>query len=75
MQDDYEAFPYAEPEPKKGLSGWVIALIIIAALLAICCVCLLIVLLLTPALLGPSIGNVFSTIVETVEATTPVPLP
>ena len=73
MEDSYEEVAYSEPEPKKGMSGWVIALIIIAALIVICCVCLLIVMLLAPALLGPTFGNVFSTIVETVEATTPMP--
>ena len=69
MEDAYQEVPYSEPEPKKGMSGWLIALIIIAALLVVCCVCLL----LSFLLLGPAIGNVFSTIVETVEATTPIP--
>jgi hypothetical protein len=69
MEDSYQEVPYSEPEPKKGMSGWLIALIIIAALFAICCLCLL----LSFLLLGPAVGNVFSTIVETVEATTPMP--
>ena len=73
MEGSYEEVPYSEPEPKKGLSGWLIALIIIAALIVICCICLLIVMLLSPVLLGSTFGNVFSTIVETVEATTPMP--
>ena len=68
MEDAYQEVPYSEPEPKKGMSGWLIALIIIGALVVICCLCLLIVLVL-----GPAVGNVFSTIIETVEATTPMP--
>jgi hypothetical protein len=67
MEDSYQEVPYSEP--KKGTSGWLIALIIIAVLFAICCLCLL----LSFLLLGPAVGNVFSTIVETVEATTPMP--
>ena len=73
MEDAYQEVPYSEPEPKKGISGWLIALIIIAALLVVCCLCLLIVLVLAPALLGPAMAYVFSTIIETVEATTPMP--
>jgi hypothetical protein len=73
MEDAYQEVPYSEPEPKKGMSGWLIALIIIGALVVICCLCLLIVVVLAPTLLGPAMGNVFSTIIETVEATTPMP--
>lgn len=73
MEDPYPEVAYSEPEPKKGMSGWVIALIVIAALIVLCCLCLLAVFLLAPVLLGPSFGNVFSTIIETVEATTPMP--
>jgi len=69
MEDAYQEVPYSEPEPKKGVSGWLIALIIIAALLVVCCLCLC----LSFLLLGPAVGNVFSTIVETVEAATPMP--
>ena len=72
-ENTYQEVPYSEPEPKKGMSGWLIALIIIASLLVLCCLCLMIVLVLTPALFGPTVGNVFSTIVETVEAMTPMP--
>jgi hypothetical protein len=69
MEDSYEEVAYSEPEPKKGMSGWVIALIIIAALIVICCICIFASLLL----LGPAVGNVFSTMVETLEAATPMP--
>jgi hypothetical protein len=72
MEDSYEEVGYPEPEPKKGMSGWVIALIIIAALIVICCVCLVLV-YMGLFLLSPEVGDVFSTIIETVEAATPMP--
>lgn len=65
----YEDEYYQPPEPKRGMSGWVIALIIIAALIVICCICLLAVLVIVPTVLGPSIGNVFSTIEKALTAT------
>jgi hypothetical protein len=68
MEDVHQEVPYSEPEPKKKLSGWLIALIVVAALLVICCICLIASLLL----LGPATGEVFSTILETMEAMTPV---
>ena len=75
MEDAYQEVGYSEPEPepKKKMSGWLIALIVIAALVVICCLCLLIVLVVAPALLGPEMGNVFSTVIETMEAMTPAP--
>ena len=33
MQDAYEDVRYGEPEPKKRVSGWLIALIVVAVLL------------------------------------------
>ena len=69
MEDVYQEVPYSEPEPKKKMSGWLIALIVVAALVVICCICSVLGFLL----LAPATGNVFSTIVETVEAMTPVP--
>jgi hypothetical protein len=69
MEDVQQEVLGFEPEPKKKLSGWVIALIIVAALVVICCVCAI----LSALLLGPVTGEVFSTILETVEAMTPVP--
>jgi hypothetical protein len=74
MQDPYQTEPYApdeyyEPEPKKRMSGWLIALIVILVLIVICCFCLFVSVLL----LGPAIGNTFSTIIETIEVFTPVP--
>jgi flagellar basal body-associated protein FliL len=64
-QDEY----YYEPAPKKGMSGWLIALIIVLVLIVVCCLCIC----LAIVVMGPAIGNTFSTIIETLEATTPVP--
>ena len=66
---DYQEAGYSEPEPKKRMSGWLIALIVVAVLVVVCCLCIFLSLLL----LGPAVGNVFSTVIETVEAMTPVP--
>ena len=33
----------------------------------------MLVMLLAPALFGPAFGNVFSTVIETMEAATPIP--
>ena len=65
QQDEY-AYDY-EPEPKKGMSGWLIALIVVLVLIVACCICACAALLLA----GPEIGNVFSTIIETMEAPMP----
>ena len=73
MEESHQEVLYSEPEPKGRLAGWQIALIIVAALIVICCVCFLVSLLLFPVLLGPEVGNVFSTIIETMEAMTPMP--
>jgi hypothetical protein len=74
MQETYEPEPYAQdpygqPQPKQRMSGWLIALIVILVLIVVCCLCVFVGLLL----MGPAVGNVFSTIVETVQATTPLP--
>ena len=69
MEDVQQEVLDFEPEPKKKLSGWQIALIVVAALVVICCVCAI----LSAVLLGPAIGEVFSTILVTMEAMTPVP--
>ncbi len=65
----YQDSDYYEPEPKKRMSGWLIALIVFLVLVVLCCFCILAGMLL----LGPAIGNTFSTIVETLEAATPIP--
>ena len=69
MDDAYQEVGYTEPEPKKRMSGWLIVLIVVAVLVVVCCLCILLSLLL----LGPEVGTVFSTVIETMEAMTPVP--
>ena len=73
MEESHQEVSYSEPEPKTGLTGWQIALIVVAAFIVVCCLCLMAVLVLTPVLLGPEFGNVFSSVIETLEATTPMP--
>lgn len=69
MEDTNPDDAYYEPEPKKGVSGWLIALLVVVVLLIVCCICLFAALLL----LGPAVGTTFSTIIETLEAATPMP--
>jgi hypothetical protein len=69
MEDTYPDDAYYEPGPKKGVSGWLIALLVVVVLLIVCCICLFAALLL----LGPAVGTTFSTIIETLEAATPMP--
>lgn len=52
------------PPPRKGMSIWLILLIIVLLCAVVCC-CLFIAL----TMLGPSIGNVFSNILEELPAT------
>jgi hypothetical protein len=68
-EEPYQDQSYYEPEPKKGMSGWLIALIVLLVLLLLCCICLCV----ATVLLGPAIGTTMSTIIETVEAVTPMP--
>jgi len=63
IEDTYET------PPKRGMSGWLIALIIVLGLGAVCIVCVCLALWLV----GPAVGNTFSTIIETIEAATPLP--
>ncbi|MDD3825906.1 MAG: hypothetical protein PHY79_08025 [Anaerolineae bacterium] len=63
---DQEYYP---PAPRRGLSGWIIALIVIVAIVILCCLCACV----AWALLAPATGNVFSSIIETIESMTPVP--
>jgi flagellar basal body-associated protein FliL len=58
-----------QPAPKKGMAGWLIALIVLVVVICLCCICVVAALVL----LGPAVGNTFSTIIETIEATTPMP--
>jgi hypothetical protein len=66
--ETYTEETYDAP-PKRGMSGWLIALIIVLGLAFVCIVCVCLALLLV----GPAVGNTFSTIIETIEATTPMP--
>jgi hypothetical protein len=68
--EPYEQDYYYPPQqPKRGMSGWLIALIVVLVLILLCCICLCLGVLL----LGPAMGETFSTIVETLEVMTPVP--
>ncbi|MFN2292130.1 MAG: hypothetical protein ACK2UC_13140 [Anaerolineae bacterium] len=72
MTTQSEGAPYEgdyEAEPRKGMSGWLIALIIVLVLIVLCCICAFALVLLS----GPAVGNVFSTVIETIEAMTPMP--
>jgi len=66
QEDTYQEEYEYEPAPKKGMSGWLIALIVVLVLLVICCACLCLGMLL----LGPAVGDTFSTIIESM---TPLP--
>lgn len=73
-QDDIYQEPYQDeypptPEPKKGMSTWLIALIVLLALLVLCCICLC----AATALLYPTIETLGITVMETVQAVTPMP--
>jgi hypothetical protein len=77
MEDPFQNEVYEEeyayePEPKKRMSGGTIALIVILVIIVLCCLCAFVV-VGGLALLGPSVGNTFSTIIETLEAATPMP--
>ena len=66
-QDEvYDDEYYYEPAPRRGMSGWLIALIVVLVIIVLCCVCACAAILLA----GPSIGNTFSTIIESL---TPMP--
>ena len=73
MQDPYQdqtygdEYYYEQEPPKRGMSGWLIALIVVLVLIVVCCICACVAWLL----LGPAVGNVFSTIIE--EMVTPMP--
>jgi hypothetical protein len=63
QEEDY----YVEAEPKKGMSGWLIALIVVLVLIVLCCICVC----LGTLVVGPAFGTTFSTIIE--EMVTPFP--
>jgi hypothetical protein len=59
----------AAPQPKSKLPVWAIVLIVVVALCILIPVCVIAIL----ALLGPSIGNVFSNVLQNLVTATPVP--
>jgi flagellar basal body-associated protein FliL len=73
MQDPTQPEPYvqedySEPEPpKRRMSGWLIALIVILVLIIACCCVVVLVYLF----FAPTVGNTFSTIIQTIEVYTP----
>jgi len=68
VTEDY----YAEPmEEKKSNKTLIIIIVVVVVLILLCCCCVL-GLWLVPSLLGPSVGNVFSNIIEELEMT-PMP--
>jgi hypothetical protein len=72
MTTQFEEAPYEQDyqaEPKRGMSGWLIALIVVLVLIVLCCICAFALVLL----MGPAVGNVFSTVIETIEVMTPMP--
>jgi len=68
MAEDYNA---ASPAGEsKSVSPWVVIAIIIGVMVC-CCIIIFVMITVASALLGPSVGNVFSNIIE--EIATPVP--
>ena len=68
MTEDYYAPPVEE---KKSNTTLIIIIVAVVVLIVLCCCCVF-GLWLFPTLLGPSVGNVFSNIIEGLEMT-PVP--
>jgi len=69
-EEAYEdPYYYQQPPARRGMNPWLIALIVVLAVILVCCVCLCLGVLL----IGPAMGNTFSTIIETIEVMTPVP--
>jgi len=60
---------YTAPAPRRGMSGWLIALIVVVVLLVLCCLCACVALLL----ITPAVENNFPAIIGTLEALTPMP--
>lgn len=58
-------------EEKKGFPTWAIILIVVVVLLCLGSICLMVFSPVLLALMGPSIGNVFSNMIEELE--TPAP--
>ncbi len=62
MSQDFDA---PLEQPKKSNTGLIVGIIVAVALICLCCC---IIVFVTPVILGPSIDNVFSNIIEGLEA-------
>jgi hypothetical protein len=73
MQEPYDVEivdqEYYAPAPKRGMSGWLIALIVVVVLIVLCCLCACAALVL----LTPAVEGNLPAIMETIEAVTPMP--
>ena len=63
MSDQYSSPVLPAETPAKKKNPWITVLIIVVVLIVLCCICALLVPTIL-ALLGPSVGNVFSSIQE-----------
>jgi hypothetical protein len=71
MSDQLNTPVLPNEPPAKKRNPWIVVLIIVVVLVVLCCLCVIVVTVLVPALLGPSVGNVFSSIQQ--ELITPAP--
>jgi len=71
MTDQFSSPVPPNELPAKKRNPWIIVLIIVLVLIVLCCLCVLVITVLVPALLGPSVGNVFSNIMEGLGTPTP----
>ncbi len=60
--------PGGGPEPKKS-NTLLIVVVVIGAVILLCCCCIAAFFFLGPLFLGPTVGNVFSNIIEGLEMT------
>jgi flagellar basal body-associated protein FliL len=58
-----------QPQPSQSNNTTRNIIIVVVVVVLLCCCCLAAFFLLGPALLGPSIGNVFSNIIQNLELT------
>jgi hypothetical protein len=70
MSDQLNSPVYPAESPAKKRNPWITVLIILLVLIILCCCCALLIPAIL-ALLGPSVGNVFSSIEQGLM--TPVP--
>ena len=59
MESQPQSVDVSQPEPKKsGIATWLIILIVVVVL----CCCLAVIVIAAVTIMGPVVGNVFSTI-------------